>query len=60
MREYAWYCPEIDCIVIQMIMEDCYISFSWDHWDLYYISHWIDLEKQEPMEEFLFLPLGEL
>ena len=28
-REFAFYCPELDCIVIQIIMDNCLIAFEW-------------------------------
>ena len=59
MREYAWYCVEMDCIVLQCIMNDCYIAFEWPHEVLYELvqeyGHEIDAT-----ELFTFQPLGEV
>jgi len=59
MRQFAWYSPELNVIVMQLIMEECYISFEWDHCDICEVALSIGLEV-EPMGKFLWLPLGEI
>lgn len=40
-------------------MENCYISFEWDYSDM--VDVYMDLGSDiEPIQEFLWLPLGEL
>jgi hypothetical protein len=58
MRQYAWYSPELNVIVLQSIMEDCYIVFEWDNCDLYlqFNGNFDD----DPMGRSLWIPLGEL
>lgn len=58
MRQYAWYSPELDVIVLQSIMNECYIAFEWsphDMWGLY-----DDCGNQDPMDCYLWMPMGEL
>lgn len=59
MRQFAWYSPEFDVIVLQSIMEDCYITFEWDHLDLCWV---IDVFGYgvDPMCTTTWLPLGEV
>ena len=58
MRHYAWYSPEINVIVFQAILEDCYIVFEWDHLDI--CTH-LNLKGEfKEMEDYLWIPLGEL
>ena len=58
-REFAFYCPEIDCIVIQIIFNGCLIGFEWKEefddstfneiWNYYLNDH-----------DILLVPLGEV
>ena len=57
MRHYAWYSPEINVIVLQIIMEDCYLTFEWDIGDM--IEH-LDYEKDIGIDSYSWIPLGEL
>ncbi len=50
MRQYAWYSPELDVIVLQTIMENCY---------MYEVTLRFGT-KIEPMDQFLWSPLGEI
>jgi hypothetical protein len=59
MRQYAWYSPELDVIVLQYIIEDCYIAFEWDIQDLWLHRHCMDTGI-DPMHNHLWTPLGEL
>ena len=57
MRQYAWYSPELNVIVLHCIMEDCWIAFEWASEDLWEMAlHLVP----DPMIETLWLPLGEL
>lgn len=62
MRYYAWYAPQENVIVLQTIMEDCYIAFEWDHQDLYDVmsARGIVLTDDDPLWTTLLVPLGEL
>ena len=58
MRQYAWYSPEINVIVLQSIMEDCYICFEWDHPDM--CEH-LNLDNEfKEINDFSWIPLGEI
>lgn len=58
MRQFAWYSPELDVIMLQSIMEDCYIMFEWDGGDLHHVQQGYDII--EPSDHFLWMPLGEV
>lgn len=61
-REYAWCSPEENVIVIQFIMEYCYIAFEWGHEDLYNFGNkhsLFDIDKN-PMHCTTWIPLGEV
>lgn len=53
MRQFAWYSPELDVIVLQSFMQDCYINFEWglENMDVYYSG---------ATEQTLWMPLGEI
>lgn len=53
MRYYAWYCKEIDVIILQCIMKDCRISFEWCPEDLHRVSY-------AGVDRYNWMPLGEL
>ena len=57
MRHYSWYSPEIDVIVLQIIMEDCYISFEWGMMDMY---ENLDYDAGIGIDSYLWIPLGEV
>lgn len=59
MRQYAWYCFEQDCIVLQTIVDGCYIVFEWPLDVFYRIASEYE-DGTDPMELFSFQPLGEL
>lgn len=59
MRQYAWYSPEFDVIVFQLIMEDCYIPFEWASLDAHQVASVLGF-GEEPMQKILWMPLGEL
>lgn len=62
MRQYAWYSPELDVIIFQTIMEDCYISFEWDWFDMNAVMT-VDGKfngEIKPIEQGTWIPLGEL
>ena len=59
MREYAWYSPEYDFIVFQIIINDCYIAYEWGGADMYEI-YLIYGPHVNPMQSTLWMPLGEL
>ncbi len=58
MRQYAWYSPEFNVIILQCIMEDCVISFEWDSLDLYEVK--IMSDEIDPAWSTGWIPLGEL
>lgn len=60
MRQFAWYSPEFDVIVLQWFMEECYISFEWDPEELYKIISSKFGVEEELMSKTLWFPLGEL
>lgn len=58
MRQYAWYSPELNVIVLQSITDGCRIAFEWGWHDVAKLQ---SLEsKEDPMQRYLWLPLGEL
>lgn len=59
MRQFAWYSPELNMIILQSIMEGCQISFEWDWENMIYIHKKYGI-IEEPMETFGFIALGEL
>ena len=59
MREYAWYCPELNIITLQTIMIDCYICFEWGINDMYDLTELHGTEI-EPMNLYTWTPLGEI
>lgn len=63
-REYAFYIPECDSIVIQIIYDKSSIHFEWDWHDLAkaYIMHIMSPETGDgdPLEYYHIIPLGEV
>ena len=59
MRQYAWYCIELDAICLRTIMEDCWIAFEWDCQELFWLNQTYGTDV-EPTDLFTFIPLGEL
>ena len=59
MRQYVWYSPEYNWIVFQCIMDDCYISFEWDIFDMHEAATLWGLDC-EPLSKTTWIPLGEL
>lgn len=60
-REFAFYCPDLDCIVIQVIMEEYRIAFEFD-WCYAAKAHQ-ETKKynvDDPLELYSLLPLGEV
>lgn len=59
MREYAWYSPEYNWIVFQVIIDGCYICFEWHQNDLYNAGALYGTSC-DPMLETTWIPLGEV
>lgn len=63
-REFAFYCPELDCIVIQIIiMEECHVAFEFDWKDLARFQ--MEMRRQgiitdDPFDVIYLIPLGEV
>ena len=57
MRHYAWYSPEIDVIIFQIIMEGCYIAFEWSHFGM---AEHLNFDNDIGVDAYLWIPLGEL
>lgn len=59
-REYAFYIPELNFIVIQRIYANYQIAFEWYYADVFLINKnnefWID----DPFDKYLLMPLGEV
>lgn len=59
-REYAFYVPELDFIVIQYIYANRQIVFEWYYADVCLINKnnefWID----DPFDKYFLMPLGEV
>lgn len=57
-RKYLWYSPEIDALVVQIIMSECSINFEWGPQDLYeqYQKHGHDYL----MSTTVWIPIGEI
>ncbi len=64
MRQYAWYSPEIDTIILQTIVDDCYIAFEWDWTDMIDATEYAELNyatlRNDLTEYFLWFPIGEI
>ena len=59
MRKFAWYSPELNVIVLQMITEDCEIAFEWGNFD-FYEAFRKNHCQEDIMDMALWTPLGEL
>jgi len=59
MRQYVWYSPEFNIIVLQSIMDDCLIGFEWSQIDLWEFAERFGTECN-PMEMTTWIPMGEL
>lgn len=59
MRQYAFYSPEYNWIILQSIMDDCYIAFEWDHVDVVEAVR-IFGDSEDPIYKTTWIPLGEL
>lgn len=64
MRQFAWYSPELDIIILQYIMENFCIAFEWSWEDAYDLRvKYPDLMLSDEIDisqSFLWMPLGEL
>lgn len=62
MRQYAWYSPEFNVIVLQAIIDECYIAFEWENLDMYEVSMFScpDDQERDPMTMTTWIPLGEV
>lgn len=60
-REFAFYCPELDCIVIQVIINQCQIAleFNWNYLARAY-QDVIMNGVNDPLEVYSLMPLGEV
>lgn len=60
-REFAFYCPELDCIVIQVIINQCQIAFefNWNYLARAY-QYVIMNGVSDPLEVYSLMPLGEV
>lgn len=58
MRQFAWYCPETNVIILQSIMEDCHICFEWGPQDL--TDEYIENGESCGAYLYFWMPLGEL
>jgi len=56
-REYAFYVPELDEIVIQFIHKGCVIAFEWERSVLTKLQTYCELD---PLDYFFLMPLGEV
>jgi hypothetical protein len=52
MREYAWYCAELDTIVLQIIVSGCDIEFVCCYKEYSPAIY--------PMSYYCWIPLGEV
>lgn len=60
-REFAFYCPELDCIVIQVIAEGCKIAFEFDWcYAAQAYRDTKDFQVNDPLEVYSLMPLGEV
>lgn len=60
-REFAFYCPELDCIVIQIIFNQYRIAFEFSH--DYLAQAYRDtaeFDVNDPLEIYSLMPLGEV
>ena len=59
MRQFAWYSPELDVIVLQSLFEGCELHFQWGNLDFYEAFRRNNFQE-DMMEMTLWVPLGEL
>lgn len=60
-REFAFYCPELDCIVIQVIVKGYPFAFEFDKKDLDIAYRNIEVcIVDDPLEIYYLMPLGEV
>lgn len=59
MRQFAWYSPQHNVIVLQSFMQDCRIAFEWDINDMNVFIREFG-QHCNPMEMTMWIPLGEL
>lgn len=59
-REYAFYVPELDFIVIQHIYDNCRIAFEWYYADVYLINKNNEFWIEDPFDKYFLMPLGEV
>lgn len=61
IREFAFYCPELDCVVIQIIVEGYRFAFEFDRKDLAIAYRNIEVcIVDDPLEIYSLIPLGEV
>ena len=58
MRQFAWYSPELELIILQTIMDDCTISFECDINDIGEAINYFGGEFS--VSDCLWMPLGEI
>lgn len=62
-REFAFYCPELDCIVIQIIFNQCQIAIAFEFSRDYLAKAYRDTAEfnvNDPLEVYSLMPLGEV
>ena len=62
MRQYAWYSPELDVIILQCIISDDFaICFGWDDVDMHEATWRFPFDGETDLsQKVLWMPLGEL
>lgn len=60
-RQYAFYVPELDAIIIQCFYDNCRVVFHWDWFDCTQAYENIkDSGIDDPLDIFFLMPLGEV
>ncbi len=60
-REYAFYIPELDAIIVQCIYDNCGVGFHWGWADCTQAYQNLkDSGVDDPLDIFFLIPLGEV
>lgn len=61
-REYAFYVPELDAIIIQCIYNNCKVGFHWGWNDCAQAYEYLKNSGtiDDPLDIFFLMPLGEV
>jgi len=58
VRQFAFYIPSIDIIVFQTVVDECFVGFEWDHYDLH--KEYLKFGDEHHISKYELVYLGEL